>query len=168
MWIDRDNFSILEHMGGKGQMTFDENRYVPENLKVAFDDLTKEQKKMLPEIHCDFKVYCHGSTAGTSKIKDRVIKEPLFKKEDVIDLVKFIIKSKDREEVFDRIVNSSISPVLIQIWMLRPCMNGEAWDTYVKAETYIYNTVAYASVMCDPSIKAAKFCFPKAVRPKEE
>lgn len=169
MWIDRDTFPLLQSLGVKGQMTLDGFKPMEdEEFLVAWDDLTKEQRKMLPSIDRDFKVICHGSTAGTSKVKDRVIKEPYYKKEKIIDLVKFIIRERDREAVFDRIVKSDISPIVIQIWLFRPCYDTLAWNTYLNGETYIYNTIAYASVMCDTSLKTAKFCFPKAVRPKEE
>ena len=169
IWIDTTNFNILESFK-KDQVTFDHfidgdiDQNTPQDFKVAFNDLTADQKKSLVEIPEDFKLYVSGGRVHP-KLKPKVIKEPLFKKDDIIGLVKAIYKEKDRQKVMNMVVNSSIPPVVIQQWLMQGCIgDAEAWESVVEAEGYTDNVWSYAAVIGDVSLMGGRFCFPKKLR----
>ena len=169
MWIDSQNFNILESFK-EGQVTLDHftdgdaDQNTPQDFKVAFNDLTADQKKSLVEIPVDFKLYVSGGRVHP-KLKSKVIKEPLFKKDDIIGLIKSIYKEKDRQKVMNMVVNSSIPPVVINQWLMQGCIgDAEAWKSVVEAEGYTDNKWVYAAVIGDVSLMGGRFGFPRKLR----
>ena len=169
MWIDRRNFNILESFK-EGQVTFDHftdgdaDQSTPQDFKVAFNDLTADQKKSLVEIPVDFKLYVSSGRVNP-KLKSKVIKEPLFKKDDIIGLIKAIYKEKDRQKVINMVVNSSIPPVVINQWLMQGCIgDAEAWKSVVEAEGYTDNVWFYSAIIGDVSLMGGRFGFPRKLR----
>lgn len=166
MWIDSDNFDVIKGLKS-GQSSLATFADVPdvEEYKVAFNDLTAEQKKALVDIEVDFKLYVSGGKVNP-KLKSKVIKEVLFEKEDIISLIKAIISEKDRVKVVNTVLNSAIPAVVIQQWLYQGAFAGsdEAWALVVEAEEYTAYDVAYASVVGHKDMLGAKFKFPKKLR----
>lgn len=165
MWIDSKNFSTLKSFK-QGQTTF--GKFVDDvsqpDFKVAFNDLTADQKKSLVDIPIDFKLYVSSGRVNP-KLKSKVIKEPLYKKDDIISLIKSIYKEKDRQKVTDNIMNSSIPPVVIQQWLLQGCIgDAQAWSCVVEAEEYVGNVFAYSSIIGNTWMMGGRFRFPKKLR----
>ena len=166
-WIDSENFGILESFK-KGQISLEQFGVKSEHkeFKVAFNDLTADQKKKLVDIEADFKLYVQSGRVNPV-LKDRVIKEKLFEKEDIIKLIKAITGSKDRDKVMGMVMESSIPPVIINQWLFQAALKGgniETWDTVVLMESYTDNLEAYACLAAGKEMLGAKFCFPKKLR----
>lgn len=165
MWIDSRNFNILESFK-KGQVTFGQfaEDVTPQDFKVAFNDLTVDQKKSLVEIPVDFKLYVSSGKVNP-KLKSKVIKEPLYKKDDIISLIKMIYKEKDRQKVVNTIVHSSIPPVVIQQWLTQGCIgDAEAWKSVVEAEYHTDNLWLYSVIIGSGFLMGGKFGFPRKLR----
>jgi hypothetical protein len=113
----------------------------------------------------DFKLYVQSGKVNPA-LKNKVINEQLYPKEDIVTLIKKIITSKDRDAVMDMIVGSSIPPVVIQQWLFQGALKGtkEAWDTVVLMETYTDNVEAYACLAAGEELLGARFCFPTKLR----
>ncbi len=166
MWIASQNFNILESFK-KGQTTFGhftEGGVTPQDFKVAFNDLTADQKKSLIEIPIDFKLYVSSGKVNP-KLKSKVIKEPLYEKDDIISLIKMIYKEKDRQKVINTLVNSSIPPVVIQQWLMQGCIgDADAWKSVVEAEEYTDNVWFYSAIIGSSSLMGGRFRFPHKLR----
>jgi hypothetical protein len=166
MWVDSVNFDIFA-AHRKGQVSLEKFgiESEPTEYKVAFNDLTSEQKKQLVDIDVDFKLYVQSGKVNPA-LKSKVIKEELYPKEDIVTLVKNIITSNNRNAVMEMIVGSSIPPVVIQQWLFQGALKGtkEAWDTVVLMETYTDNVEAYACLAAGEELLGAKFSFPTKLR----
>lgn len=163
MWITNENFDMFKKMVDDKQMTL-----VPMDdveFKVAADTLDSKQMKELNNLNpAKFKVYANKKRKP-SKIKYEFIKEKYYDDNDIVPLIKSIISNEDRYNVMRQILDSGINPIVIQLWLLRPCMaDTQAWDNFVLAEEYVYSLHAYAIIVADPCMLGAKFCFPKKLR----
>jgi len=164
MWISSQNFEILAKFTD-GQSTLERfnDEPIPE-FKVAFNDLTTDQKKSLVNVTVDFKLYVSSGKVNP-KLKGKVVKEPLYKKDDIVSLVKMIYKEPDRDEVRRTILRSGISPVILQQWLLQGCIdNIDAWNTVVHAEQYLDSNVFYAFTIGSESTMGGHFKFPRKLR----
>jgi hypothetical protein len=134
------------------------------DLKIAFNDLTAAQKKKLPEIDANFKVYVHKGRVSP-KLKDKVVKETLFEKDDIVSITKKVVKESDRNVVIEMLLSTEIPPVVIQQWLMQGALNDtKAWNTVVLAESYTGNKEAYAYLVGGYEMLGAKFKFPKKIR----
>jgi lambda repressor-like predicted transcriptional regulator len=135
------------------------------DIKVAYDDLTKDQKAALTTIEGDFKIYVNGRMP-TNLPKDKLIKEPFFKTTDIIDVVKACLK-KTGPELYDLLVQADISPVVLSMWLMRPCSKDiEALEALVQMESYVYQKDVYFSLLSVSGLNemGLKFSFYKKVR----
>jgi len=165
MWIDSQNFDILLKFK-KGRMSltsFMGGELEEPEFKVAFNDLSTAQKKMLVDIEVDFKLYV-SSGRPNPNLKDKIVKETLFDKDDIVSLIKSILNEENRISVIEKVMGSSIPPVVIQQWLYQGAMGTDAWETVVIAEKYTGNVEAYACLMGTKDVMNAKFKFPKKVR----
>ena len=163
MWICSQNFEILKGFRN-GQTTFGVDAADDVEIKVAFNDLTAAQKKALPDIDVDFKLYVHKGKVSP-KLKDKVVKETLFEKDDIVSLTKKIVKDDNRKDVIEAVLATEIPPVVIQQWLMQGALNDtKAWNTVVLAESYTGNKEAYAYLVGGYEMLGAKFKFPKKIR----
>lgn len=166
MWIDSENFDILAaHRKGQVPISNFGGKSEQIEYKVAFNDLTADQKKQLVDIDADFKLYVQSGKVNP-KLKSKVIKEQLYPKEDIVTLIKKITSSKDRNAVMEIVMASSIPPVVINQWLFQGALKGtkEAWDTVVLMEKYTDSVEAYACLAAGEELLGVKFSFPKKLR----
>ena len=168
MWINSDNFDLLLNKVDKNQTTFSSvSKMDTEEFKVAYDELDKDQKKLLPVLEGDFKVYTTEKSRPPKSLKDKIIKERLKPKSpDIIKLIQLILKEKDRDKVYNTLILSKISPIVFQIWLLRVFQqNPKTTDLLSKLELYSYYPETYFSILSNYTPrKDIKFKFPKKLR----
>ncbi|MCK5013811.1 MAG: hypothetical protein KAS66_08315 [Candidatus Omnitrophica bacterium] len=172
VWIDSDNFDTLEGYHSPGLEMFsdaDENSTLADEieLRVDYNTLDAKQKKALPKIPGDFKVYCNEKSRPPPSLKDRVVKERFFAKSDIIPLIKMILKESNREKVLQALIKENISPIVLEIWLLRPfSVSRASLEVLMTASQYIYRKETYYYMLANnftPNSKV-KFIFPKKVR----
>lgn len=168
-WIVEENFSELEGLeSNAGLSAFVETSEEAE-YRVDYNSLTPAQKKRLPGMNGEFKVYCNEKSRPPPSLKPRVIKERFYPKKDIIPLIKMILKEKDRDKVFEALMREKISPIVLGIWLIRPfSASKEALAVLVEAEAHVYQNLVYYLILASeykpeehPSIK---FRFPKKIR----
>ena len=172
MWIDQDNFELLSTVVNKNQtnlltMFDNSNDNSKIEFRVAYDDLLPEQKKLLPTLSGDFKVYTTEKSRPPKSLKDRVIKERLKPESpDIIKLLKLVLKENDREKVHNSLEESKISPIVFQIWLLRIfSQTEETCELLSKLEQFCYEPSCYFSILSTYSPRLdIKFRFPKKFR----
>ena len=167
-WITEENFSELEGLKlNTGLSAFVETS---ENVeyRVDYNSLTPAQKKRLPGMDGEFKVYCNEKSRPPPSLKSRVIKERFYPKKDIIPLIKMIMKEKDRDKVFEALMRERISPIVLGIWLIRPfSASKEALAVLVEAENYVYQNIPYYLVLSSkfkPGDPNVRFKFPKKIR----
>ena len=135
------------------------------DIKVAYNDLTTAQKQRLSDVEIDYKLYV-SSGRVSSKLKSKVVKEPLYEKSDIVSLIKMIIKEKNRQKVINALFNTDIPPIVIQLWLFQGAFAGTkvAWDTVVMAEDYVTRPDVYAYIIGSADMLGCKFKFPKKLR----
>jgi len=167
-WIDQYNFGELEgHELNTGLNAFAESSEDFE-YKIDYNALIPAQKKRLPGMDGEFKVYCNEKSRPPSSLKSRVVKERFFPKKDIIPLVKMILKEKDRDKVFEALMREKISPIVLEIWLLRPfSASKKALAVLVEASQYIYSNHTYYTIIASkymPGDPNVCFKFPKKIR----
>lgn len=161
IWIDKNNFHNFYNLKKGQQLLTSET----EDIKVAYNDLTASQKKLLPDIDRDFKVYV-SSGRVSPKLKGKIVKEPYYEKSDIVSLIKLIIKEPERRKVVSAILTTDIPPVVIQQWLFQGAFTGtdKAWYTVVLAEGYTSMLETYAYIISHEDMLGCKFKFPKKLR----
>lgn len=166
LWIDENNFSELEGLeSNTGLNAFVETDVKEIEYKVDYNSLTPSQKKRLPGMAGEFLVYTNEKSRPPPSLKSRVVKERFFPKKDIISLIKMILKEKDRDKVLDALIKENISPIVLEIWLLRPFSGSkEAVAVLVEASQYIYRNQTYYTIIASNHIPGLKFRFPKKIR----
>lgn len=167
-WIESDNFDLLATGGSASLEQFMDETQEEYEFRVAYDELTPKQKKMLPSIRGDFKVYASTRARPPATLKDKLIKEVYYDKKDIIDLIKMIIKETDRDKVYRALKEYDIHPIVLSIWLYGPFKgNPEALDRLLYLEKYIYNKDAYYIFIAanfKGKMPGVKFRFPCKLR----
>lgn len=168
-WIDSTNFDMLKGLvsGGSNSLTVALGEAPQGDIKVAYDDLTKAQKALLPNIEGDYKIYVAGKMPPKVD-KTKWIKEPYFTSGDLMSVVKACLK-KSGKELHTLLVDADISPVVLSQWLMKPCsMHPEALAILVQMESYVYQKDVYFSLLASSGLCefGLKFSFPKKVREK--
>lgn len=168
-WITESNFSELEGQeSNQGLGAFTEIVLEEVEYRIDYNALTPVQKKKLPSMKGEFKVYCNEKSRPPPSLKPRVIKERFYPKKDIIPLIKMVLKEKDREKVFEALMRENISPIVLAIWLLRPLSaSKEALAVLVEAERYTYQKVPYYLIIASkfkPGNPNVRFRFPKKIR----
>ena len=170
-WITEENFGELDGLEIEGGLKAFAELEGPEDeieYRIDYNTLTPAQKKKLPGMGGEFNVYTNEKSRPPASLKDRVVKERFYPKRDIIPLIKTILKEKDREKVLAELIEADISPIVLEIWLLKPFSNSEAaTKTLIDASLYIYSKKAYYNVIASdfiPGDKKVKFSFPRKVR----
>jgi len=170
-WIGKDNFDLLSTGGSASLLNFLEENDHPDNyvFKVDWDDLTNEQKKLLPLIKKDYMLYITSRSRPPAELKKKAIKEEMFEKKDLITLIKALLKNKDSEMIYAMLIDYDVSPIVLSQWLFWPLRsNLEGLDCLLKLEKYIYNKDAYyvllATQLSGEKLKGSHFRFPKKLR----
>lgn len=168
-WITADEFGELEgqESSGNGLDSFLETPEEEMEYRVDYNSLNPAQKKKLPFMKGDFKVYVNEKSRPPPSLKPRIIKERFYPKRDIIPLIKMILKEKDRDKVFQKLIKENISPIVLEIWLIRPFSRStEALRTLADSSKYIYNKRTYYSMLAyyfTPNSEV-RFSFPKKIR----
>ena len=167
-WIDQFNFSELEGIEEGGLSIFGEEDFEKPEYRVDYNDLLPAQKKRLPVMKGDFSVYTNEKSRPPPSLKSRVVKERFYPKRDIIPLIKMILKEKDRDKVFEALMREKISPIVLEIWLLRPfSASRKALGVLVEASQYIYSNHTYYTIIASkyiPGDPNVRFKFPKKIR----
>lgn len=169
-WITADEFGELEgqESSGNGLDSFLKTPEEEKEYRVDYNSLTPAQKKKLPGMDGDFKVYVNEKSRPPPSLKPKIIKERFYPKKDIIPLIKMILKERDRDKVFQALVKENISPIVLGIWLIRPfSASSEAAEILAESEKYVYNSRTYYSIIASkfkPGNPDVKFRFPKKIR----
>lgn len=167
-WIDDSNFSELEGLElNTGLNAFVETSEGAE-YRVDYNSLTPAQKKRLPGMEGRFYIYTNEKSRPPPSLKSRVVKERFYPKRDIIPLIKTILKEKDRDKVLEALMRENISPIVLEIWLLRPfSASRKALGVLVEASQYIYSNHTYYTIIASkyiPGDPNVRFRFPKKIR----
>lgn len=170
VWITDENFKELEGQAFENGLDIFTEEKTPEDIeyRVDYNSLDPKQKKKLPTIEGEFKVYVNEKSRPPPSLKSRLVKERFFPKKDIIPLLKMILKEKDRDKVFEALMKEKPSPIVLGIWLIRMFSpSKEAVEVLVEAERFTYQNIQYYLILSSkfvPGDTRVKFRFPKKIR----